>query len=454
MKKIILVIPILMLIILMFNNLGNVYGYSVDYENFGPRIKKPPNVCVIIPETDNYLNENTLERFLKESRNAILEWENHLKSKADKFRYNWEINYIQIPVEKQDGYNYSECDVFIHFQPKPDDPNDWYKKVGESIFEVGSTGRATIIAYYNAIETCITEDAKYVYYDPCYSDINTRTSDQIGTLIRHEFGHTLGLGHYISDNDDLNLQWAKGENPPPSIMVIFSNENTEQTRILPYDVEQVFSMYGLEGFNLSKEKEKIIFESISVQKEQYIVIPYEITTVSIFGNIAEGYVLKGIPVFLTIIKPDETNEEIKSAVSDDGSFEINYLIDTSSSTGTYRLQASYRDYLSDDFFFDVSLEERITLESSEKIPNWIKKIAKSWSNDKIDENDFVSGIQYLVDEEIIHVSPTNLEQIHYSRNVPSWIKISTSWWAEGLISEDEYLNGIQFLIENGHMWLR
>ena len=75
MKKIILVIPILMLIILMFNNLGNVYGYSVDYENFGPRIKKLPNVCVIIPETDNYLNENTLERFLKESRNAILEWE-------------------------------------------------------------------------------------------------------------------------------------------------------------------------------------------------------------------------------------------------------------------------------------------------------------------------------------------------------------------------------------------
>jgi len=53
MKKIILVIPIFLIIFLMFSTLGNVYGYSVEYENFGPRIKKPPNVCAIIPETDN-----------------------------------------------------------------------------------------------------------------------------------------------------------------------------------------------------------------------------------------------------------------------------------------------------------------------------------------------------------------------------------------------------------------
>jgi len=246
------------MIFLMFSTLGNVYGYSVEYENFGPQIKKPPNVCVIIPEMDNYLNGNRLERFLKESKNAISEWENHLKSKADQFRYNWEINFIQISVEKQEEYNYSECDVFINFQPIPEDPNDWYKKAGESIYEAGSTGRATIIAYYVAIETCITEDAKYVYYDPCYSDINTRTSDQIGTLIRHEFGHALGLGHYISDDDDLNLQWATGLNPPPSIMVIFSHENTKQNRILPFDIEQVFSIYGQEGFNLFIEMEKSI----------------------------------------------------------------------------------------------------------------------------------------------------------------------------------------------------
>lgn len=454
MKKIILLIPILLIISLMFNPLGNVYGYSVEYEIFGPRIKKPPNVCAIIPETDNYLNGNRLERFLKESKTAIIEWENHLKSKSVKTRYNWEINYIEIPVEKQAGYNYSECDVFIRFQPMPEDPNDWYKKAGETLFEASSTGRATIIVYYVAIETCRTEDARYVYYDPCYSDINTRTSDQIGTVIRHEFGHTLGLGHYVSDNESLNLQWATGENPPPSIMVIFSHENRGQNKILPFDVEQVFSMYGYDGFNLFKEKDKIIFKSISVQKEQYIIVPDETTTVTIFGNITKGNVLEGIPVVLTINKPDETNEEIKTAVSEDGLFEINYFIDKSSAIGIYELQASYQDYLSEEFFFDVSLEEEITLESSEKIPKWIKNIAKSWSNDKIDQNDFVSSIQYLIDEEIILVSPTNLEQIHNGRNIPTWIKNSTSWWTDGLITEDEYLNGIQFLIENGHMWLR
>lgn len=32
--------------------------------------------------------------------------------------------------------------------------------------------------------------------------------------------------------------------------------------------------------------------------------------------------------------------------------------------------------------------------------------------------------------------------------IPGWIKNTASWWSEGLISEDEFVKGIEFLVEN------
>ena len=31
--------------------------------------------------------------------------------------------------------------------------------------------------------------------------------------------------------------------------------------------------------------------------------------------------------------------------------------------------------------------------------------------------------------------------------IPAWIKNTASWWSEGLISEDEFLKGIEYLVE-------
>ena len=36
-----------------------------------------------------------------------------------------------------------------------------------------------------------------------------------------------------------------------------------------------------------------------------------------------------------------------------------------------------------------------------------------------------------------------------SKEIPSWIKNNADWWAQGLISDDDFVKGIQFLIENG-----
>jgi len=41
--------------------------------------------------------------------------------------------------------------------------------------------------------------------------------------------------------------------------------------------------------------------------------------------------------------------------------------------------------------------------SVEKIPDWIKNNAKWWSEGKIPDDDFISGIKYLVEQGIIRV---------------------------------------------------
>ena len=35
-------------------------------------------------------------------------------------------------------------------------------------------------------------------------------------------------------------------------------------------------------------------------------------------------------------------------------------------------------------------------------------------------------------------------------NVPEWVKNNAGWWAEGEISENEFLTGVQYLIKKGN----
>ena len=38
-----------------------------------------------------------------------------------------------------------------------------------------------------------------------------------------------------------------------------------------------------------------------------------------------------------------------------------------------------------------------------------------------------------------------------SDGIPEWVKNNAGWWSEGMIDDNEFLNGIKYLIENGIM---
>ena len=81
------------------------------------------------------------------------------------------------------------------------------------------------------------------------------------------------------------------------------------------------------------------------------------------------------------------------------------------------------------------------------VPGWIKNNAGWWADGLIDDSSFVSGIQWLIANEIIYVPPTVSEKSETS--VPTWVKNTAGWWYEDEISDLEFLNAIQYLVKIG-----
>ena len=89
--------------------------------------------------------------------------------------------------------------------------------------------------------------------------------------------------------------------------------------------------------------------------------------------------------------------------------------------------------------------------SPAEIPNWIKTNAGWWADGSIDDDSFVGGIQYLIENGIMKIPATSAGSSGGSNEIPNWIKTNAGWWADGSIDDDSFVGGIQYLIENGIM---
>ena len=88
--------------------------------------------------------------------------------------------------------------------------------------------------------------------------------------------------------------------------------------------------------------------------------------------------------------------------------------------------------------------------NSPEIPEWIKNNAEWWANELIDDDSFVTGIQYLINQGIMHI-PETTQGSSASSEIPGWIKNNAEWWAKNQIDDSSFVSGIQWLITNGIM---
>ena len=87
-------------------------------------------------------------------------------------------------------------------------------------------------------------------------------------------------------------------------------------------------------------------------------------------------------------------------------------------------------------------------ESIIEIPSWIKNNAELWADGQIDDEEFVQGIQYLINNEIMNIPQTESGESS-GNEIPPWIKNNAGWWADGQIDDETFVNGIQYLVSNG-----
>jgi len=87
-------------------------------------------------------------------------------------------------------------------------------------------------------------------------------------------------------------------------------------------------------------------------------------------------------------------------------------------------------------------------EYATSIPEWIKPIAKWWSEGSIEDSEFVSALLYLIENKIIQIPPIEKQSISEDR-IPEWVKNNAERWADGQIDDKEFVSGIQYMIEKG-----
>jgi len=205
------------------------------------------------------------------------------------------------------------------------------------------------------------------------------------------------------------------------------------------------------------------------QEDEILLQPgFDLTTDKISYNTGDMITISGsgldqteeISVYIITSDGDEfTNLQIYS--TNDGIFSTPWIIPSHMSDGTYFVIAT-TSTLYAEAAFEIgtsSLDSsnivdnptpQIEQDATTELPSWIKSNAAWWSNDAIEDADFLQGIEYLIQQGIIVVPLTESSSDSQSNQpLPDWIKNNAAWWSQDLIGNDEFINAIQWLLENG-----
>ena len=136
----------------------------------------------------------------------------------------------------------------------------------------------------------------------------------------------------------------------------------------------------------------------------------------------------------------------KTPVDSYGSFSYTVNLNEKFSDGKYIVRSQYGNSKStvNTFSFMIS-------SGSNEIPVWIKNNAGWWADGSIDDESFVQGIQFLVQEGFMKIPVTEQGSETGSNEIPVWIKNNAGWWADGSIDDESFVQGIQFLVQEGFM---
>ena len=87
--------------------------------------------------------------------------------------------------------------------------------------------------------------------------------------------------------------------------------------------------------------------------------------------------------------------------------------------------------------------------NNSQVPSWIKNNAGWWADGIINDDSFITGLKYLIDNNVLSVSSQSDSFDSVENKIPSWIKNNAGWWADGTLSDNDFLVFVEWLVSNG-----
>lgn len=222
--------------------------------------------------------------------------------------------------------------------------------------------------------------------------------------------------------------------------------------ILALSVVSIFFVASTETVDAATKSVYFTSEegSITIDQEKYLKPKYvhEPKQQHISGQI-ENY-QRAEETILTITLPSGEIMENVIRPTREGAFDFITQITSNQSSGEYEIRVIHKEITIGPAIFKIISEPETEELQIQNVPEWVKNNAGWWSEDLIGDNDFVEGLQYLINQDIIRVPPTSQGGTETALNeIPSWVKNNAGWWAQGKIKTSDFLRGIQFLVEQG-----
>ncbi len=317
------------------------------YPSLSNRVDDPPSYCFVKPSDTTNIPKYEIQKWEVEVEEAVNDWKTKLQNAESGNKSLWDITYLGSGTSPLSG-----CDFPIHVKPWSNSPSNWFNSLGVFFYTF-------IDVYFLGWVSCVIDDEDA----SCYNWSDIRPPSEIGGTTRHEIGHSLGLGHYSTDNDNTINKWLR-QNTLPSIMVGGLGTDKNWRTITNIDVAKVRSLYGDKGFYAFSVGATIPvpqpsvptpqpiapifpifpFESVSISSPVVVVDRYSTQYVKVFGDIHEDIFQKGHKVYLKITKPNLTEELLTISTTNKGHFEVTLSFDHNDRRGFYTISAIYLEH--------------------------------------------------------------------------------------------------------------
>lgn len=187
-----------------------------------------------------------------------------------------------------------------------------------------------------------------------------------------------------------------------------------------------------------KDSSFVMISSIPVQIDQFS------------SDVTEGtYQFKEMERPVWIVSPEVEGGSSKIILDKETGIVLEMNIKVESEIEGQPLDFELVNKLLDTNIINPSTQVKLEKQIQETVPDWIRNTALWWSEDKISDDEFVNGIQFLINNGIIQVSVESKMDSQTPSFVPNWIKETAGWWATNQVSDQDFLNGLKWLIENG-----